>query len=386
MNYWLDLFTGTSWREFQDAGATTSGFRAQKKARVSRVKPGDIFLCYLTHVMRWVGALEITGPSSNTARIWQDDEYPVRLQVKPLVMLAPENGIPMGELEGKVSFYSSLRDKGKYRGFVRTSPNRFAEPKDAELILSLLSHAAQNPVSRPVDPKKLAKKPFFRVVQQKKESGEKQPVVVSVPEPEDATKPEIHTGANTTEPATTRHTEVQHELLALGGELGLDVWVARNDRGKVWNGTTLGSIPRMLQDLPVQFDRVTTRTIELIDVVWLRGNSIVGAFEIECTTSVYSGLLRMSDLLSLQPNLDINLYLVAPDERRSKVEQELLRPTFRLREKPLNQLCGFLPFSKLSEIRKGIKTLGGASHLKPTFLRGVAEFFVGETSPDDDSE
>ncbi len=92
----------------------------------------------------------------------------------------------------------------------------------------------------------------------------------------------------------------------------------------------------------------------------------------------------MSDLLALQPNLDINLYLVAPDERRSKVEQELLRPTFRLREKPLNKICGFLPFRKLSEIRKGIESLGGASHLKPTFLKGVAEFFVRETLRDDE--
>jgi hypothetical protein len=42
--------------------------------------------------MRWVGALEIIGPSSNKQRIWQDDEYLVRLEVRPLVMLAPENG------------------------------------------------------------------------------------------------------------------------------------------------------------------------------------------------------------------------------------------------------------------------------------------------------
>jgi len=218
---------------------------------------------------------------------------------------------------------------------------------------------------------------------QEKSSGNKQPVVVSVPDPEELPKPETHTSADVPESDTTGHTKVQHELLALGAELGLDVWVARNDRGKMWNGATLGSMTRMLHELPVQFDRVTTRTIELIDVVWLRGNSIVGAFEIECTTSVYSGLLRMSDLLALQPNLDINLYLVAPDERRSKVEQELFRPTFRLREKPLNRLCGFLPFSKLSEIRKGIETLGGASHLKPTFLKGVAEFFPGDNLPDD---
>src|SRR5262245_22231374 len=27
MNYWLDLFTGTTWREFQAAGSTVTGFR-----------------------------------------------------------------------------------------------------------------------------------------------------------------------------------------------------------------------------------------------------------------------------------------------------------------------------------------------------------------------
>ncbi len=27
MNYWLDLFTGTTWQEFRKAGANISGFR-----------------------------------------------------------------------------------------------------------------------------------------------------------------------------------------------------------------------------------------------------------------------------------------------------------------------------------------------------------------------
>jgi hypothetical protein len=68
--------------------------------------------------------------------------------------------------------------------------------------------------------------------------------------------------------------------------------------------------------------------IELIDVLWLRGDTIVKAFEIEHTTSVFSGILRMSDLVALQPNLSIPLYIVAPDERRQKVIRELNRPTF----------------------------------------------------------
>ena len=210
----------------------------------------------------------------------------------------------------------------------------------------------------------------------------KSPTLVSIPEPEEP--PPLQPGKQElAESTTTRHTEIQHQLLRLGAELGLDVWVARNDRGKKWDGLALGSLPRMLEQLPTQFNEATTRTIELIDVLWLSGNSIVAAFEVECTTSIYSGLLRMSDLLALQPNLDINLYLVAPDERREKVEQELLRPTFSLREKPLAKICGFLPFGAFCEQLEGIRKLGLASSLKPGFLRSTAEFFGMDAESED---
>jgi hypothetical protein len=64
-------------------------------------------------------------------------------------------------------------------------------------------------------------------------------------------------------------------------------------------------------------------------VLWLKGNSIVAAFEVESTTSVYSGLLRMADLITMQPNINIPLYIVAPDERRNKVIQEVNGFCFR---------------------------------------------------------
>jgi hypothetical protein len=198
---------------------------------------------------------------------------------------------------------------------------------------------------------------------------------VSVPEeeelpsvPEAGIEPQSGVGPS-------RHTEIQYHLLRLGAEMGLDVWVARNDRSRVWDGQVLGQMPRMVNDVPTQFNEATNRTIELIDVLWLRGNSIMAAFEVESTTSVYSGLLRMSDLLALQPNIDIKLYLVAPDERRGKVEQEILRPTFSLRERPLRDICGFLAFSKLVEKVDGIRKLGLAASLRPDFLGQTAEYF-----------
>jgi len=202
------------------------------------------------------------------------------------------------------------------------------------------------------------------------------PTLVSVPE-QDEDEPVAVEVNQPAEPATW-HTEIQYHLLKLGAELGLEVWVARNDRGKRYQGELLGAMSNMLDELPTQFNELTNRTIELIDVLWLRDNTILAAFEIEATTSIYSGLLRMSDLLALQPNLELSLYLVAPDDRRAKVRQEIARPTFAYREKPLPRICGFIGFEKLMEQVEGIRRLGLATSIKPDFLKRTAEYFDDE--------
>jgi len=66
-------------------------------------------------------------------------------------------------------------------------------------------------------------------------------------------------------------------------------------------------------------------------VLWLQGDAIIAAFEVEHTTAIYSGLLRMSDLVSMQPNIKIDLFMVAADERREKVAYEINRPTLARR-------------------------------------------------------
>jgi hypothetical protein len=373
MNYWLDLFTGTTWKEFREAGATVSGFNERMRNQAAKIKEGDILLCYLTGVMRWVGALKVIGDSKNKSPIWKNADYPIRFQVEPLVMLDPEYGVPMATLEGSVAFYEGPEDRGKFKAFIRMSPNRFADTKDGELIMELLAKAKEIPVLRPVDPKKLARTPWFKVNQKKGKAVV--PAVVSIPESEEEETLQVDQEES---PIPSKHTEIQYELLMLGVDMGFDVWVARNDKSKTWKGIKFSSIPEVVEELPTQFNDATNKTIELIDVLWLKGNSIVAAFEIEHTTSVYSGLLRMSDLLALQPNLEIKIFLIAPDERRDKVQQEILRPTFALKDKPLHEICGFIGFSTLSEKLKGIRSLGLQNSLKPEFLESVAEYFNTE--------
>ena len=167
------------------------------------------------------------------------------------------------------------------------------------------------------------------------------------------------------------HKEIQWLLLKLGNDMGLDVWVARNDRNKSYNGNLFSELTRIKDELPLQFDEVTNRTIELIDVLWLQGNAIVAAFEIESTTSIYSGLLRMSDLISMQPNLNIPLYIVAPDDRRDKVVNEVNRPTFSRLSPPLSEICRYIPFSVLKENIPKVESM--LSYIKPDYLEELSE-------------
>lgn len=185
------------------------------------------------------------------------------------------------------------------------------------------------------------------------------------------TVPEAMEGEERAADEITRHTEIQHLLLKLGADLGLNVWVARNDRSRLCRGTKLGNMPGMLDELPRQFDRATHRTIELIDVIWMRQKSIVAAFEIESTTSVYSGLLRMSDLAAMQPNISIQLYLVAPGARREKVFQEINRPTFSRFTPSIAEMCKFVSFEKLEELISLADSF--INHLRPEFLEKAAE-------------
>jgi len=79
----------------------------------------------------------------------------------------------------------------------------------------------------------------------------------------------------------------------------------------------------------------------------------------------------MSDLLAMQPNLKIPLYLVASDSRRGKVMTEVNRPTFSRLDPPLFEVCRFISFDSLREQIKQVAPF--IRHLKPEFLEEISE-------------
>jgi hypothetical protein len=167
--------------------------------------------------------------------------------------------------------------------------------------------------------------------------------------------------------AAPGHTEVQWRLARLGLALGCRVWVAANDHARTWNGEPLGtlSLPRLPR---LGLDDESERLVRLIDVVWLSGrHRVAAAFEVERTTSVHSGILRMADLAALAPNLSFPMYVVAPRDRLPKVRRELARPA--LQALGLHRRCGFFAAESLLESVDAIARFGGG----PAAIERLAE-------------
>jgi type II restriction enzyme len=153
------------------------------------------------------------------------------------------------------------------------------------------------------------------------------------------------------------HTEIQGWLRELGVALGFGVWVASNDRSRPYGDGLLGD--SCLPALPISLESAPgAETIRLIDVLWIEPATgrVAAAFEVEHTTSIYSGIVRLLDLALGFPHPESSgLFLVAPDGREEEVRSQLLRPAFsRVRDLRVR----FLPYGQLADHRQAMARFG----------------------------
>jgi hypothetical protein len=146
--------------------------------------------------------------------------------------------------------------------------------------------------------------------------------------------------------------KIQGLLAKIGEQMGFDIWLPNPDRArvaKVWQPKD----PRtLLAMLPLSYDKATQSTIGLIDVIWIKNKrSIARAFEVEHTTSIYSGILRMADLVALQPDIKIKMHIVAPSDRQEKFSTEIRRPVFSyMTNGRLSDMCTFISYDDVKHI------------------------------------
>jgi hypothetical protein len=364
MAYFIDLLSPETYEAFGRSDRAVSGFRMRHKGIAERVRQGDLLVCYVTRVSRWCGLLEvIDGPfiDSTPRFVAEEDPFVVRFHVIPKVWLSIEHSLPIHDdkIWKDLSFTQKLDKRSTaWTGKVRGSLVQL-DDGDGALLTRLLSAQASAPAIYALDD--ADRKKFTTNIVNRSDK------VVSVSVPEDA-------GSDDKEEPTAvdegrESIRIQSLIAQIGARMGLSIWIPKADRGGVLKQWT-GDQKPLLERLPLNYDDVTLRTIEQIDVIWLRGRSIVRAFEVEQTTSVYSGILRMADLLALQPNMDIKLHIAAPAARREKVFQEIRRPVFSLLEKgPLADSCTYLSYDSLRELAQQ-KHL---DHLSDTVLDEYSE-------------
>ena len=353
MNYLLDLFTPETWKAFQEYGSTVTGYSVNHRSRARNlVRPGDIFVCYLVRLSRWCGVLEVvTDMYEDDTPIFRSgvDPWTTRFGVKPLVVLEPEFAIP-------------IRTPAIWSGFSKTQPLRQdyrSWPVKAGLLSSLVRLSAEDGKFL-VDElqQQAARRTSYPLSEREQKllglsaDTVKSPdriVTVVVPDSTEADADTQHPPHVLEE--ARESIRKQALLVQIGAKMGFDVWVPRSDLARIERELPSEARDKLLRELPLNFDRVTFKTIENIDVLWLRKRTLVRAFEVEHTTAIYSGLLRMADLLALQPNIDIKLHIVAPEFRRDKVLDEIQRPVFALLDKgPLANSCTFLSYDALDEL------------------------------------
>jgi hypothetical protein len=161
------------------------------------------------------------------------------------------------------------------------------------------------------------------------------------------------------------HVRMQWKLASLGLKAGEKIWVPTADQGRIRSAFEFDAFEEQFAtgiDLPKNY-------FENIDVVWKEEFRIDAAFEVENSTSIYSGLLRFADLNVVAPNTTYPMFIVAPSERRNRVREQLLRPTFRRLE--LKEKVRFLSYEAVDEIDKFFA--GASFGLTVNLVRSKAE-------------
>jgi predicted regulator of amino acid metabolism with ACT domain len=375
MNYYIDLFSPQTATAFSKSSQDISGFRLSQKTYIQNrnIGSGDIFICYVTKIQRFIGALEVKSSffvDNKPIFTNENDPFVLRFKVEPIVWLPIEKGIPIHEdlVWNKLSFTKNLtkesKDSARWAYMVFSSPKLWPT-EDCEYLLNVLKEQA----------KKLTDYPFSENEQKKLKShkikvNSFKEVTVSVPDDEED-KTEIVTNKEALN-NIRESLHVQAKLAEIGEKLGMKIWLPNNDRSRVLESWKPKQNNVLLEDLPLVFDGTTLNTIKNIDVLWIKRRSIIRAFEVEDKTSIYSGILRMADLLALQPMLDIKIHIVAPTDRREEVFRQISRPVFSVMEKgPLSGLCSYISYDSVYELSEEKRL----KDMKDTIVDQFLEYF-----------
>lgn len=132
-------------------------------------------------------------------------------------------------------------------------------------------------------------------------------------------KPEVRQRVN-------QHSEILAVLAEVGQAQGNHVWIGKKEQADHAEGI-VGSKKALKSYVDAEIsklrDVVDAHAVEMIDVLWIKKNTAVAAFEVESTTTMTSGLVRGSNL-----GQEVPKYLVIPEERDDQLKRKMKSPMF----------------------------------------------------------
>lgn len=343
--------------EYQLLTCVEHGIWGSKSARFKAWRVGDKLAII---VEKSLAALcEVAGePYVSREKVWDNGLFPHRIPMRFTHILRPKDRPPiLGEVRDTLT-----EEWGPKYGWAILNQQVLESPKADVVVRAIASKP--NALSHYHDalPERLDEARLKREQASKRPRRSTRPGAPSAEEQLELQEEPVPSKRD-----ASAHTKAQSELIALGRITGCSVWIASNDQSRTYGGKPLAA--ECLTKLPgMGLSDEAMRRISLIDVIWVNQNAPVCAFEVETSTSVYSGLLRMSDLLAVVPALNLQIYIVAPRERQKKVLAELSRPTFR--KIGLSDYCRYIPSEDLTDLMVRVKGFGG--HIQPTILDTLA--------------
>ena len=131
-----------------------------------------------------------------------------------------------------------------------------------------------------------------------------------------------------------RHTQIQIALYLIGLQLGYRTWIAQNDKGIVYQDRPLiehnGIIKSLSNEKIISAFDGAEPSARFIDCIWFQnGRFMPAVMEVEHTTGITSGLTRMLGFRNTIPAFQTRYVIVAPDDDRERVIQEVNREEFK---------------------------------------------------------
>ena len=341
------------------------GIPKRNENSASQVKIGDIFINYLVGLSRFVGLCEITSKAklSDENLYYLGDPYEIQFEVNS-ILLPIEHTISIHEriIWDNLSITKGLeRSNRKWGGSFYGSINRLKDD-DGQLLENLLRQQQSNPTNYPLSSHE--EKVYNGYLKRDRPSVKNSIIETSQPEEDEKIIEIVEEDLveTTDNKKYYKSSEIQALIAKIGYNLKFQIWLPNHDRNTI--KVLTNGIPDdiFINELPYDISDV----VKQIDVLWVKGRTIVRAFEVEGTTAIYSGILRMSDLVEENPNINTSLHIVAAEERKEQVFRELSRPTFS----KLQSRCSYISYDVIEKLANN----EDLEYLKESIIDKYAEY------------